>query len=89
MSGTRWLLWRAQHPDLGEGDDYVESIGDLISELLPTSDTTLKRLATDDRVWRHSHGTSEGSVAESVQATLTSLIIDHLDTLTMNVGRPG
>ena len=62
-------------------------IGDLINECLPRSDTALKRLATDDRVWRHSHGTSEGSVADSVQATLTSLIIDHLNTLTADAGQ--
>ncbi len=88
-SAARWTLWQARHPDPGDSDEHTTAIGDLIEELLPRSDATLKRLAVDERVWTHDHGTGENTVRGSVQAALTSLIADHLDTLSGNLGRSG
>jgi len=83
-SAARWQRWRAEHPEPTDADGYVAVVGELIETLLPTSDVILQHLATDPRVWTHSHGNDERTVRGSVQAALTSLIVDHFDTL----GRP-
>lgn len=80
-SVVRWELWRAEHPQPIDTDRNVAVMGELIETLLPTSDATLQHLAVDPRVWTHPHGSDEGTVRGSVHAALTSLIVDHLDTL--------
>ena len=86
-SAARWTLWQARHPDPDDSDEYTSAIGDLIEDLLPKSDATLKRLAFDERIWTHDYGTGENTVLGSVQAALTSLIVDHLDTSTQAAAR--
>ena len=78
-SAVRWQLWCAEHSEPTDADGYVAAVGDLIETLLPASDVTLQQLAFDPRVWTHTHGTDEVTVRGSVQAALTSLIVDHLD----------
>ena len=79
-SAARWTLWQARHPDPDDSDEYTSAIGDLIEDLLPKSDATLKRLAFDERIWTHDYGTGENTVLGSVQAAIASLIVDHLGT---------
>ena len=81
QSAARWTLWQAQHPDPSNGDGHTAAIGDLIEQLLRRSEATLMRLAVDERVWTHDHGTGANTVLASVHAALTSIIADHLDTL--------
>lgn len=80
-SAARWRLWLAEHPERPDADGYVDEVGELIEALLPTSDAALQHLAVDPRVWTHSHGNDEHTVRGSVQAALTSLIVDHFDSL--------
>jgi hypothetical protein len=78
-SMARWDLWHALHSEPTDADRYVDVVGALIETLLPTSDSTLQHLAADPRVWAHSYGDDDNSVRGSVQAALTSLIVDHLE----------
>ena len=80
-SAARWELWRAEHSEPPDHDEYVAGVGELIEALLPVSDATLQRLAVAPRVWTHDHQSDESTVRGSVQAALTSLIVDHLDAL--------
>lgn len=80
-SVARWKLWRAEHCEPADTDGYVAAVGELIEPLLPTSDAALQHLAVDPRIWTHDHGTGEDTVRGSVQAALTSLILECLDTL--------
>ena len=80
-SAARLQLWCAEHSEPTDADGYVAAVGDLIETLLPASDVTLQQLAFDPRVWTHTQGNDENTVRGSVQAALTSLIVDHLDTL--------
>ena len=86
-SVARWARWRAEHSEPVDSDEYVAALGELIEALLPTSAATLQRLAVDPRIWTHDHGTGENTVLGSVQAALTSLIVDHLDTSTEAAAR--
>ena len=79
-SAARWDLWRALHTEPTDTDEYVAVVGELIETLLPASDATLQHLAVDPRVWTYRHGNDEHTVRGSVQAALTSLIVDHLET---------
>ena len=80
-SVAQWARWRAEHPEPADADECVAAVGELIEALLPASDATLQRLAVDPRIWTCDHGTDESTVLGSVRAALTSLIVDHLDTL--------
>lgn len=80
-SVVRWTLCRAEHSEPADTDQYLAAVGEMIEALLPTGDADLRRLTVDPSIWTHDHGDSESTVRGSVQAALTSLILEHLDAL--------